>query len=104
MKLWGNGVFIGQSFVLPKTNLKTLFLTWVFTTNLELGSHMVLQRPPDITSIGYTTSSYEDTMFHTRWSDYLEISMQKKYSQKRALLYTPRQNTWKLYQKTFPPF
>jgi len=57
MKLWGNEAFIGKSFVLPNTNLKTLFLTWVFTTNRELGSHMVLQRPPDIlTSIGYTTS------------------------------------------------
>ena len=57
MKLWGNEAFIGKSFVLPKTNLKTLFLTWVFTRNRELGSHMVLQRPPDIlTSIGYTTS------------------------------------------------
>ena len=57
MKLWGNEAFTGKSFVLPKTNLKTLFLTWVFTRNRELGSHMVLQRPPDIlTSIGYTTS------------------------------------------------
>ena len=57
MKLWGNEAFIGKSFVLPKTNLKTLFLTWVFTRNRELGSHMVLQRPPDILpSIGYTTS------------------------------------------------
>ena len=41
----------------PKNKFETLFLTWVFTRNRELGSHMVLQRPPDIlTSIGYTTS------------------------------------------------
>ena len=75
----------------------------------------VHKKPRAWKSYGFATSTwyfnldwihylYEDTMFHTRWSDYLEISTQKKYSQKRALLYTPRQNTWKLYQKTFPPF
>ena len=32
----GNEAFKGKSFVLPKTNLKTLFLTWVFTRNREL--------------------------------------------------------------------
>ena len=103
MKLWGNEAFIGKSFVLPKTNLKTLFLTWVFTRNRELGSHMVLQRPPDIlTSIGYTTSMR--ILCFTLVGVIIWKSQRKKYSQKRALLYTPRQNTWKLYQKTFPPF
>ena len=33
MNLWGNEAFKGNSLVLQETNLKTLFLTWVFTRN-----------------------------------------------------------------------